>query len=146
MNGLLTEEEIMGKVQEVYKEHFGQNKSLKVRFTQRLLQDVREEDEQWDVIRDTHTRAHRGAEENKQQILRKFYFPRMQQKLRDFIINCRICHECKYDRSPINFPIQKTPIPTGPFQIAHIDILFLENLHFLTYIDKFSKFAQIKFI
>lgn len=146
VNGLLTEEEIMGQIQEVYKEHFGQNKSLKVRFTQRLLEDIHQDDEQWNIVRDTHLRAHRGADENKLQILRKFYFPKMQQKTKDFVTNCRICHECKYDRKPINFPIQKTPLPTGPFQIAHIDILFLENHYFLTYIDKFSKFAQIKLI
>lgn len=146
VNGLLTEEEIMGKIQEVYKEHFGRNKSLKVRFTQRLLDDVSQDDEQWNIVRDTHLRAHRCTEENKQQILRKFYFPGMQKKIKEFVTNCRVCHECKYDRKPINFPLQETPIPTGPFQIAHIDILFLENQHFLTYIDKFSKLAQIKFI
>lgn len=146
LNGLLTTEEIMGKLQEVYKTHFGDKKLLKIRFTQRQLQDVREENEQWDLIHKEHYRAHRGADENKWQLLRKFYFPKLSQKLHDFIKNCRICHENKYDRSPIHFPIQKTPIPNQPFQIAHIDILFIDNLQYLTYVDKFSKYAQARLI
>lgn len=71
----------MGKMQEVYKTHFGQQKSLKIRFTQNQLQDIKEEDDQWNVVRDEHNWAHRGAEENKMQILRKFYFPRLSQRV-----------------------------------------------------------------
>ena len=112
-------------------------KSILVRFTQKQLEDVPNENDQWNVIRNEHMRARKCVQENKQQILRKFYFPKLQQKLRDFIVSCRICNESKYDRNPIKYPIQKTPIPDAPFKIAHIDILFLENLHFLTNIDKF---------
>lgn len=143
INGLLTDEGIMGKIQEIYKKNFGQQKLLTIRFTQNMLEDVREEDEQWNIIRTEHNRAHRGAQENKLQIFRKYFFPKLAQKIGDFVTNCQTCHECKYDRNPIKFPIQETPIPKAPFEIAHIDIMFLENLHFLTYVDKFSKFAQI---
>lgn len=146
VNGLLTTEPLMGKIQEIYKKHFGSKRMLKIRFCQTMLQDVPQEDEQWNIIRREHYRAHRGAEENKLQLLRRFYFPKLSQKLKDFVTNCQICHESKYNRNPIKYPIQATPIPNAPFKIAHIDILFLENHHFLTYIDKFSKFAQIKSI
>lgn len=143
INGLLTDENTMGKIQEVYRKNFGQQKLLTIRFTQNMLEDVKEEDEQWNIIRTEHHRAHRGAQENKSQIFRKYFFPKLAQKIGDFTKNCQICHECKYDRNPIKFPIQETPIPKAPFEIVHIDIMFLESLHFLTYIDKFSKFAQI---
>lgn len=127
----------MGTLQEVHKKHFGNQKSLKIRFAQYQLQDIRQEDEQWDVIRNEHYRAHRGADENKLQLLRKFYFPKLSQNAHDFAANCQICHENKYDRNPIKYPLQETPIRKSPFEIAHIDILFLENETFLTYIDKF---------
>lgn len=146
LNGLLTSEEIMGQLQEVYRIHFGNQRSLKIRYTQVLLQDIEQEDQQWDIIRETHNRAHRCSDENVMQILRHHYFPKLRQKTNDFIKNCHVCHEHKYDRRPIKFPIQETPIPKAPFEIAHIDILFLENNHFLTHIDKFSKFAQIQHI
>lgn len=125
LNGLLTSEEIMGKLQEVYKKHFGDKKMLKIRFTQGQLQDIREEDEQWNIVYKEHYRAHRGAEENKQQLLRMFYFPKLTQKVRDLTANCKICHENKYERNPSTHSIQETPI-------SHIDILFLENETFLT--------------
>lgn len=134
----------MGKLQEVYKKHFRDKKMLNIRFTQGQLQDIREEDEQWNIVYKEHYRAHRGAEENERQLLRKFYFPKHSQKVRDFTANCKICHENKYERNPSKHPIQETPIPKSPFEISHIDILFLENETFLTYNDKFSKFAQIR--
>lgn len=88
----------MGKIQQVYKTHFGFKKSLKTHFSQHQLQDVQDENEQWDLIYKEHHRAHRGAEENKWQLLRKFYFPKLSQKLHDFVTNCQICHENKCDR------------------------------------------------
>lgn len=39
--------------------------------------------------------------------------------------------------------MQITPLPERPFEILHIDILFLEKHYFLTCVDKFSKFAQV---
>ena len=146
INGLLTNEEIMGKIQEVCKEHFGSQKLLRIRFSQKLLQDLPDEDDQWNAIRDTHQRAHRGADENILQLFRKYYFPKLSWKTKDFATNCQVCHENKYDRQPIKFPIQDTPVPKVPFEIAHIDIMFLEKLYFLTFIDRFSKFAQVKTI
>lgn len=146
LNGLLTDECIMGQIQEVYKKHFAQENMLKIRFTQKMLIDIPEEHTQWEIIKKEHYRAHRGLEENKAQILRKFYFPQLNSKLREFTKNCQLCHENKYDRNPIHYPLQKTPIPNAPFQIVHIDIMFLEKLIFLTYIDKFSKFAQVRLV
>ena len=132
----------MGKIQEVYKINFGSQRLLKIRFTQKLLQDISEEQDQWDVIYQEHYRAHRGIEENKVQILRKFYFPQLNKKLREFTKNCQLCQKNKYDRNPIHYPIQKTPIPTAPFEIAPIDIMFIEKFIFLTSVDKFSKHGQ----
>lgn len=57
LNGLLTSELLMGQVQEIYKKHFGNKKLLKIRFCQKFLQDVQQEDDQWDVIRQEHHRA-----------------------------------------------------------------------------------------
>ncbi|XP_053698942.1 uncharacterized protein LOC128745900 [Sabethes cyaneus] len=75
VNGLLTQENIMGKIQEVYKEHFGSKRALKIRFTQKILKDIKEDEQQLDVIKNEHLRAHRGAEENKQQIIRRLLLP-----------------------------------------------------------------------
>ncbi|XP_055628374.1 uncharacterized protein LOC129769885 [Toxorhynchites rutilus septentrionalis] len=49
----------MGQLQEIYREHFGQQRLLKIRYTQNLLEDIEEEDQQWNVVRNEHHRAHR---------------------------------------------------------------------------------------
>lgn len=64
LNRLLTEESIMGQIQEVYKTHFGRENLLKIRFAQKLLIDVPDEPTQWEIIKKEHYRAHRGLEEN----------------------------------------------------------------------------------
>lgn len=143
INGLMTEESIMGKIQEVYKTHFRRLKTLKIRFCQMLLEDIQDDAKQWDIIRDVHHRAHRGSQENWNQIIRSYYFPKLRQKIKEFVDKCKVCLENKYERVPIKYPLQPTPIPKNPFEIVHIDILFLEKYHFLTYIDKFSKFSQV---
>uniref|UniRef100_A0AB38Z2N6 RNA-directed DNA polymerase n=1 Tax=Panta errantivirus TaxID=3078412 RepID=A0AB38Z2N6_9VIRU len=143
LNGLLTSESLMGKLQEIYNKNFGRQNLLKIRFTQKMLQDIPCSNDQTAIIRKEHNRAHRGIEENRAQILRKYYFPKITAKIKYIIHNCQICNECKYDRSPTNSPIQKTPMPNAPFEIIHVDIMFLEKNYFLTCVDKFSKYAQV---
>lgn len=80
INGLFTTEAIMGQIQEVYRTHFGNQRLLKIRFSQKILEDIEDEEEQYNLIKKEHFRAHRCAEENKSQILRRFYFPQIRKK------------------------------------------------------------------
>lgn len=143
LNGLYTSEEILGKLQEVYKRFFSRAGLLKIRFTQKILTDVSNTEEQERIIRETHLRAHRGINENKEQILREFYFPKLTQNIKDFISVCDVCNTSKYDRHPLVIPIQETPIPRYPFQIVHIDVFQIESHYFLSSIDKFSKYGRM---
>lgn len=59
INGLLISEDIMGKIQKVYRKHFGSQKILKIRFTQKSLKDVQIEKDQTALISAEHNRAHR---------------------------------------------------------------------------------------
>ena len=49
----------------------------------------------------------------------------------------------KYDRQPLVIPIQETPMATYPFQILHIDIFQIENQHYISSLDKFSKYGRM---
>ena len=53
---------------------------LKAKYSQISLTDVTDEDRQKTIIFDEHKRAHRGYIENKIQILKKYYWPRMAEK------------------------------------------------------------------
>lgn len=143
INGIFTSEEIIGRIQEIYPIHFS---NYKVRHTQTKVKNLESNEEQENQILIEHKRAHRNAIENKKQILEKFYFPKMLQKIKVIVKQCSICAVNKYDRHPNNPEIQATPIPEYPGQIVHIDIYIADKNLILTAVDKFSKYAQAKLI
>ncbi len=57
------------------------------------------------IIEETHSRAHRGLDENYKQINRLYYLPNLFIKLKEYIKNCTICNENKYNRHSIKIPI-----------------------------------------
>lgn len=141
INGLKTSEEIMGKIQLIYPIHFI---DYKVRYTQTIVEDISNETEQDEIILSVHQRAHRNADENRIQILEKFYFPKMARKIKFHTKRCINCKGNKYDRHPNNQKLVRTPIPNYPGHIIHVDIYSTEKKLILTAIDKFSKLAYCK--
>ena len=98
-------------------------------------------------IKKIHQFAHRNAQENSEQLLKHFYFPKMKKIISQFVKTCEICKTEKYERNPQKFIAFKTPIPTYPGEIIHIDIfVYDQNNLFLTSIDKFSKYLKFRSI
>jgi len=116
----------MGEIQRIYPEHF---KSFKIRFTQNKVEDVTNENDQEEIILETHNRAHRYSEE-KYYIAEKYYFPKMKQKVTNLVKQCKVCKEGKYDRHPPNPEITETPIPEYPGHVIHIDIFPRKKISF----------------
>lgn len=143
INGIHTTENIMGKIQTIYRTHF---KGIKTRFTQSRVEDLTDETEQEERILQIHRRAHRNALENQKQLSETHYFPKMKQKIIHLVKQCKVCKEAKYDRHPPNPELQETPTPEYPGHILHIDIYSTERQLVLTAIDKFSKLAQARII
>lgn len=132
---------ILQLIQETYRKHFSSNKIYKAFISEVLLEDVRMEDQQDDIIKNTHLFGHRGPKENKKQILQHYFFPNLDKKLKIFINSCDTCKTSKYDRKPPNL-IRKSNFGQTPFEKIHIDIFFLKGSKFLTIVDSFSKFAN----
>ena len=109
--------------------------------TEKQVMDVIREDDQWEIITAEHNRAHRALKENFRQIIEEYYFPGIKEKLKYVIVYCKICRENNYQRKPSKINIAETAIPTYPGEILHIDIIITDKQHFLSSIDKFSKFA-----
>lgn len=143
VNCIKTPEFIMGKIQEIYPNHFS---SYKVRFTQNFVEDIISESDQETLIIETHSRAHRNAVENKSQILEKAYFPSMFSKIKRILKLCSICKKNKYERHPNQPKLNATPIPSYPGQVIHIDIFTTDKKIVLTALDKFSKYVQTKIL
>lgn len=142
-NCIKAPEFVMGKIQEFYPDNFRNYKSC---FSQNVVKDVTSEVDQENIIIDTHKRAHRNAEENKKQILEKYYFPGMLTKIKRVVKICTICKKNKYERHPNEPKLNATPIPSYPGQVVHIDIFSTDKKLILTSVDKFSKYAQVRVI
>uniref|UniRef100_A0A0A9X2N7 Retrovirus-related Pol polyprotein from transposon gypsy n=1 Tax=Lygus hesperus TaxID=30085 RepID=A0A0A9X2N7_LYGHE len=65
----------------------------------------------------------------------------MKTSIQNYINQCELCLQCKYDRHPIKPKFKETTTPQKPFEIVHIDKLSIEKQKFLTIVDKFSKFG-----
>lgn len=111
--------------------------------TEKFVMDVIREDDQWEIVANEHNRAHRSSNENFQQIINEYYFPGIKKKLKYIISNCKICKENKYQRKPQKAVMTETPIPSYPGEILHVDIIITDKQHFLSCVDKFSKFAIV---
>lgn len=143
VNGILCPEKLLNTLQVTYRNYFSRNRLFKVKLTQKLFQDVTTLEEQNQIIESTHDRAHRGIEENLATISKKFYFPLMRNKIRNFINLCPTCLENKYERNPYKIKYSDTPIPKKPLDILHVDIYISSPNLFITAVDKLSRYAII---
>lgn len=142
-NCIKTTDNILGKLQEIFSDHFSR---YRVKYSRTIVTDLKTNDEQEEVIINEHNRAHRNSVENKNQILSKCYFPEMHAKIKKIVKACKVCKENKYDRHPNKIELGETPIPKYPGQIVHIDIYLTDKKIVLTALDKFSKYAQAKIL
>lgn len=129
-------------VQETYRKHMQPNNFYKVFISETMLEDLRLDQQQDEIVRDTHNRGHRGVKENKNQILQTFFFPQLERKIKILVSSCDICKKAKYDRKPPNL-IKKSIFGNHLFDRVHIDIFFLKGQKWLTIVDSFSKFANV---
>lgn len=143
INGIFTCEPLMGMIQTFYPLHF---KNYKVRYTQTQVEDLSDPIRQEEEILKVHKRAHRNEKENKLQLLEKYYFPKMSNRINSIIAQCKVCKEGKYDRHPNKSHLSSTPIPKYAGEIVHIDIWSTEKHLTLTAIDKLTKYAQAQVI
>lgn len=127
INGIFCSELIMGALQEVFKN----------------ITTIICEETQKTIIFDEHQRAHRSHEENKLQILKKYYWPKMAAIIKNEVTKCNTCQVAKYTRHPDKPEYQIVPIPTHSAQILQMDLFTIEREWFITLIDTFTKYAMI---
>lgn len=129
---------------ETVRKNFNQDSSFKIVRCSQLLTDIQDENELLELIKREHLRNnHRGINENFAQLKFSIYNPKLKERIVQFINNCEICNKEKYVRKPPKIPYKITETPATPAEIVHIDVFYtLEKKMFLTFIDKFTKYAQ----
>lgn len=86
--------------------------------------------------------TYRGIEETLNHLKRRYYFDNMKSKITTYINSCDLCAKAKYERHPLRLKQEQTEKATKPFELLHVDLLFIEKSIVLTIIDKFSKFCE----
>lgn len=140
VNAIHCELEVLANIQHRLVEDFP---STKFWHAPKFVIDITNKDEQREIVCTEHNRAHRGAQNVVETVLRDYYFPGMGKIAAEVVANCSICRESKYVRHPVKQVLGKTPIPSQPGERIHVDIFSTDNKHFLTCIDKFTKFALV---
>lgn len=85
---------------------------------------------------------HRGINETLLSLSQRYFWPKMRDTITKFISTCNTCNAAKYDRNPPRPEFNIVPPPSRPFEVAHADVLTIEQEKYLTLIDSFSKYAQ----
>lgn len=142
-NCIMCPENLINTLQIVYKNYFSRGKPFKVCISEKLLIDLRTAEDQNLIMEQTHENGHRGIWENNRQISRRFFFPKMKCKIQQFVRLCNICNKNKYERHPYKIKLGSTPESKKPLEIVHLDIFIKKPNRFLSFIDKFSRFAAI---
>lgn len=122
---------------------FEGNKNVKFVKCSFHAKDIENEEDVYKEIERFHKyyTGHSGINENYQSLKQIIYFPKLQHYIQKYINNCDICNRCKYDRNPVKEKFKYTETPTDIRKIVHMDIYTNSKCNFLTFIDRFSKFA-----
>lgn len=141
---LIKEEPLFNIFNETVKKYFSENRQFRIIRCKRLLEDITDENKLTERIEKEHKRNnHRGINENFAELKTIIYHPQLRIRITQYINNCDICNKEKYDRHPIKQEYKITETPGKPGEIIHVDVFYsLQKTLFLTFIDKFSKFAQ----
>lgn len=120
------------------------NSAFKLLKTNKLLIDINKEDRQLYLIKTQHEGItnHRGIQETINELRLKYYWPKLSNDVRNFINNCSICQQAKYERHPPLIKLQLTPTSTKPFETIHVDTFKFGNTITFTLCDSFSRFSQ----
>lgn len=92
-----------------------------------------------------HERAHRHYFENFKQLREKYFFPKMKQRMKAYTVNCEICKKQKFDTHPKKQTMNATPIPSHVGEYLQIDVFHAGNRIYYSTIDRFSKFAILRY-
>lgn len=129
-------------------EIFEGNNSVKFIRCSYQAMDMPSEDEAFKQIHHYHRNetGHTGINENYEGLKRLIYYPNLKLLIQKYINNCDVCNRVKFDRNPVRQKFHLTETPTNIRQIIHMDVYTNSKSNFLTFIDKFSKFATAYYL
>lgn len=121
------------------------NNAVNLVLVKKEIQDICDFLNQQDIISKYHEGKtnHRGINETHLALSERYFWPKLKDSIAKYINQCDICNRAKYDRDPVQPKFQIVPPPHKPYQVAHADVLTIEQDKYLTVIDAFTKYAQV---
>lgn len=92
--------------------------------TKKEVENVKDYLRQQEIIRNYHEGKtnHRGITECFLALSHSYYWPKIKESISEYINECSICGQAKYDRNPIRQKFSIVPPPTKPFETLHLDL------------------------
>jgi len=120
------------------------NSSYKFVQCSTFLEDIESENDQREKLTLYHTTktCHRGINEMRTALLKRFYWPKLIEDVENYVNNCENCQRNKYDRDPPVVKFNLTPTASRPFEHIHVDTFRMNYDAFVTIIDSFSRYGQ----
>ncbi|KAK9754651.1 Integrase zinc binding domain [Popillia japonica] len=108
--------------------------------TFKLVKVVDDENMQKSLVKRFHEKGnHRGITETFNALRREYFWNNYHNDVIKFINACHLCQINKYDRKPINLPMQVTNPVSKPMQMLRADVFKIKNNVYLTILDSFNK-------
>lgn len=139
INAIHTTEEIFFEIEPILRQSFPH---INFRFTPKLCRNITDPNEEQFLIVSEHERAHRNYKENYAQLKEKYFFPKMREKTKAFVVKCEICKKQKYETHPRKQALTETPIPSAVGEYLQIAG---KKVYYST-IDRFSKFVFFRYV
>lgn len=142
LNAICASEEVFYHIKNLIHTSFPNSRFI---FTTKNNRNITDPNEQQYLILTEHERAHRNYNENYKQLMEQYFFPKMKRKIKNFVINCEICKKQKYETHPKKQIMKSTPIPSAVGEYIQTDIFHAAGKIFYSVIDRYSKFAYVRF-
>ncbi|CAD7094246.1 unnamed protein product [Hermetia illucens] len=98
------------KVQREVIKLLSSNKKLKfIKYSKRAI-DLSDQEQTFRIIKTEHDKNHLGTKKTYLELKNKYYFPKLEKLINEYIDNCETCGKTKYDRKPYKtkFEISET--------------------------------------
>lgn len=98
---------------------------------------------QLDIVTEIYDRAHRNAIKNYNEAQKTYFWPKMKNDFVRWAKLCKICKTQKYERLPAKQSIASTPIPKTVGESVSMDLFYIDNIQYVTIVDRYSKYLII---
>ncbi|CAD7085784.1 unnamed protein product [Hermetia illucens] len=127
---------IYNKLQTLIVKLFSNNLKLHfIKYSKRAI-DLLDQEQTLKIIKTEHEKnKHLGVNKTYDNLKGKYYFPKLEKLINEYIDNCETCGKTKYDRKPYKIKFEISETPNDVNEIVIMDIYMTKNKNYFTTFD-----------